>query len=309
MNEWMIAAFIVGVILDFLIGDPSWLPHPIVGYGKIIAYLEKQFNRGNDKQRMRNGALVSISLILSVFILSTTILSVLANVCVGSAYVLIALGVFYCLAGTTLIREVRGVFDAVSQSTDKGRIQVARIVGRDTESLNNQEIRTAALETLAENLSDGVVAPLFWFAILGLPGMLTYKMVNTLDSMIGYKSEKYLYFGRFAAKIDDIFNYIPARLTAFGMVLMSGKPNLFNYVRKFGKNHASPNSGYPEAALAGILNCRFGGPHNYFGKEVWKPWIGYKEKKLDNDDLTISIKVCRRTIMLFVILTALSAGL
>ena len=197
------------------------------------------------------------------------------------------------------------MFQAVSRSTEEGRKQVARIVGRDTQSLDNQEIRTAALETLAENLSDGVVAPLFWFAVLGLPGMLTYKMVNTLDSMIGYKSDRYMFFGRIAAKIDDIFNYIPARLTAGGMILVSGRLSLFEFVKRFGRNHASPNSGYPEAALAGILNCRFGGPHDYFGREVWKPWIGTEQKILTNEDLVISVKVCRHTIILFVILTGL----
>ncbi len=305
-NEWMIAAFLTGVILDFLIGDPDWLPHPIVGYGKVIAALERRLNKGSDRQRLRNGAIVAIGLIISVFILSALILHWVFKICAPVGYALIAVGVFYCLAGTTLIREVRGVFDAVSRSTAEGRKQVARIVGRDTESLDDQEIRTAALETLAENISDGVVAPLFWFALLGLPGMLTYKMVNTLDSMIGYKSDRYLYFGRFAAKIDDIFNYIPARLTAYGMVLMSGKPRLISFVNRFGRKHASPNSGYPEAALAGILNCRFGGPHNYFGQQVWKPWIGSTEKQLTSRDLTLSLKVTRRTILLFITLTAIS---
>ncbi len=114
-----------------------------------------------------------------------------------------------------------------------------------------------------------------------------------------------MFFGRIAAKIDDIFNYIPARLTAGGMILVSGRLSLFEFVKRFGRNHASPNSGYPEAALAGILNCRFGGPHDYFGREVWKPWIGTEQKTLTNEDLVISVKVCRRTIILFVILTGL----
>ena len=126
-------------------------------------------------------------------------------------------------------------------------------------ALSAREVRTAALETLAENLSDGVIAPLFWYAVLGLPGMLAYKMVNTLDSMIGYKNERYGDFGYMAANIDDIANWIPARVSAFLMVLAAGKPKLMKFVRKYGRCHASPNSGWPEAALAGILNCRFGG--------------------------------------------------
>ena len=139
-------------------------------------------------------------------------------------------------------------------------------------------MRTAALETLAENLSDGVIAPLFWYLLLGVPGMLAYKMVNTLDSMIGYRNERYLQFGCVAAHIDDMANYIPARLTAFLMVLCAGRPGLLRFVGKYGNRHASPNSGYPESALAGILNCRFGGPHVYFGEIVYKPFIGDKDR-------------------------------
>ena len=182
--------------------------------------------------------------------------------------------IFYCLAGTTLVREVRGVFKAADCSLEEGRRQVARIVGRDTSGLSAQEVRTAALETLAENLSDGVIAPLFWYIVLGVPGMIAYKMINTLDSMIGYRNERYRRFGCFAARLDDVANYIPARLTAFLMLVASGRFSLLLFVGKYGNQHASPNSGYPEAALAGILNCRFGGPHNYFGEEVWKPYTG-----------------------------------
>ena len=134
--------------------------------------------------------------------------------------------IFYCLAGTTLVREVCEVFKAVDRSLEEGRKQVARIVGRDTSGLSAQEVRTAALETLAENLSDGVIAPLFWYALLGVPGMFAYKMVNTLDSMIGYKNERYRRFGCFAAHLDDAANYIPARLTAFLMVVASGRFSL-----------------------------------------------------------------------------------
>ena len=177
------------------------------------------------------------------------------------------------------------VFEAVDESLEKGRTQVGRIVGRDTSELSAQEIRTAALETLAENLSDGVVAPLFWCALFGVPGMLAYKMVNTLDSMIGYRNERYREFGCFAARLDDVANWIPARITALLMAVVAPKMDsqgrkmksfreLLRFVRRHGSQHLSPNSGYPEAALAGILNCRFGGPHNYFGEEVYKPYIG-----------------------------------
>ena len=202
---------------------------------------------------------------------------------------------------------MRAVFRAVDRSLEEGRAQVARIVGRDTSELSAQEVRTAALETLAENLSDGVIAPLFWLAILGVPGMLAYKMVNTLDSMIGYKTERYKDFGCWAAHIDDIANYIPARLTALLMVLphamVSGQWSMITFVRHYGRHHASPNSGYPEAALAGILNCRFGGPHYYFGELFDKPFIGENERELTTDDMKKAVRVNRTAEVLMVILT------
>ena len=170
---------------------------------------------------------------------------------------------------------------------------MARIVGRDTSELSAQEVRTAALETLAENLSDGVIAPLFWYALLGVPGMLAYKMVNTLDSMIGYRNERYKDFGCFAARLDDVANYLPARLTALLMILASRRISLIKFVWKYGNQHASPNSGYPEAALAGILDCRFGGSHNYFGQEVWKPYIGNKERLFTTADMRVAVRINR----------------
>lgn len=186
------------------------------------------------------------------------------------------------------------VFEAVDRSPAEGRRQVARIVGRDTSGLSPQEVRTAALETLAENLSDGVIAPLFWYLLLGVPGMLAYKMVNTLDSMVGYKNPRYLLYGRVAARLDDAANYLPARLTALLMVLVSGRWSLCRFVLRYGSQHASPNSGYPEAALAGILNCRFGGPHHYFGQEVWKPFIGTNERALTTADMQQAVRINER---------------
>ena len=199
----------------------------------------------------------------------------------------------------------------MDRSLEEGRQQVARIVGRDTSGLSAQEVRTAALETLAENLSDGVIAPLFWFAILGVPGMLTYKMINTLDSMIGYKTERYKDFGCWAAHIDDIANFIPARLTALLMILphalINRQLSIFHFVRKYGRNHASPNSGYPEAALAGILNCRFGGPHYYFGQLFPKPYIGENEREFTTADMKRAVRINRiaEVLMVFLVMICL----
>ena len=211
---------LIGWMLDILLGDPPYLPHPIVGFGKMISFGEHRLNKGN--HRKIKGGIMAVVYILLVFGVTWLIRQLLYQHIQPLGITIDILIVFFCLAGTTLIREVRQVFVALDHSLEEGRKQVARIVGRDTSALSAQEVRTAALETLAENLSDGVIAPLFWFALLGTPGMLAYKMVNTLDSMIGYRTQRYKNFGCWSAHIDDIANYIPARLTALLMVLVTG---------------------------------------------------------------------------------------
>ncbi len=291
-----------GALLDELLGDPSWLPHPVVGFGKLIGGAEKRLNRGG--RRMLKGALTAVLLIaftFALFFLGMRWLYLLNKwVCVGFE----TLMVFFFLAGKTLISEVRMVFRAVDESVEKGREQLSRIVGRDTVQLDEQEIRTAALETLAENLSDGVIAPLFWYLLLGVPGMAAYKMINTLDSMIGYRTERYKDFGCWAAHIDDVANWIPARLTALLMVLSAGRPGLLRFVHKYGRQHASPNSGYPESALAGILDCRFGGTHSYFGQEFYKPYIGENPRNLTSDDARRAIRINILTQLLMIVICA-----
>ena len=316
-------SLLIGWLLDLFFGDPHKLPHPIVWFGKMIAACEHQYNKGT--HRKLKGALIAIGLILFVFAMTWMLRKILGIFALfifdGTReqvyqipillYIFDALAIFYCLAGTTLIREVREVFLALDRSLEEGRKQVARIVGRDTSELSAQEVRTAALETLSENLSDGVIAPLFWLAILGTPGMLAYKMVNTLDSMVGYKTERYRDFGCWAAHIDDIANYIPARLTALLMLLYSppklggvrGGLNRLKFVLKYARNHASPNSGYPEAALAAILDCRFGGPHYYFGELFDKPYIGTNERPLTTEDMKTAVRINRMAEVLMVILT------
>lgn len=320
-------SLLIGWLLDLMVGDPQRLPHPVVWFGKMIAACERKLNRGTN--RKLKGALTAVGLILFVFVFTWMLRKVLDTY---ALYLFDAIAIFYGLAGTTLIREVRAVFLALDRSLDEGRRQVARIVGRDTSELSAQEVRTAALETLAENLSDGVIAPLFWLAILGTPGMLAYKMVNTLDSMVGYKTDRYRDFGCWAAHIDDIANYIPARLTAFLMVLPrlvtinthggskflrpSGSKrtkferftfhsSLFTFVRTNGRCHASPNSGYPEAALAAILDCRFGGPHYYFGELFDKPYIGTNGRPLTTEDMKKAVRVNRTAEVLMVAIVLL----
>jgi len=282
-----------------MLGDPLWLPHPVVGFGRVISVCEHRLNRG--AHRVAKGAFTALGLVLSVYLAAYLGLCFIAPVVWLSIVVQVML-IFYCLAGTTLIGEVREVFRAVDRSLDDGRRQVARIVGRDTSALSPQEVRIAALETLAENLSDGVIAPLFWYLVLGVPGMLAYKMVNTLDSMIGYRTVRYRDFGRFAARMDDVANYIPARITAFLMIVCAARPGLFAFVRRYGRSHSSPNSGYPEAAMAGILGCRFGGAHDYFGERVEKPYIGTCDRQVDTADMTRAVHVCRLTEVVAVII-------
>ena len=306
MNQ--LIAFLVGWLADLILGDPAWLPHPVVGFGKLIAAGEKRWNQGDN--RRRKGMWLALGLVIGVFLLTLALqiglwyLSAALHIGHLLFYVFVGVMVFFCLAGTTLIREVREVFRAVDRSLEEGRKQVARIVGRDTSELSAQEVRTAALETLAENLNDGVIAPLFWLALLGVPGMVAYKMINTLDSMIGYRNERYIEFGRFAAKMDDAAGWIPARITAFLMLLVAGRLRMLPFVRRYGPQHLSPNSGWPEAALAAILDCRFGGPHNYFGEEVVKPYIGENDRPFTTADMERAVLVNRlaEIVMVFLVL-------
>lgn len=306
---------LIGWLLDLLLGDPARLPHPVVGFGKMIAYGEKRLNKGVN--RKLKGGLLAVCLILLVFGMVWVIRYIIGIFALfifdGThqqvyqlpvfLWIFDVIAIFYCLAGTTLIREVRAVFMALDRSLEEGRKQVARIVGRDTSGLSAQEIRTATLETLAENLSDGVIAPLFWLAIGGVPAMVAYKMVNTLDSMIGYRTERYKDFGCVAAHIDDVANYIPARITALLMVIAGGgRWRLLSFVRRYGRMHASPNSGYPEAALAGILDCRFGGPHYYFGELFDKPYIGENARELTTADMQKSVHINRVSEVLAIVI-------
>ncbi|MEG0948125.1 MAG: adenosylcobinamide-phosphate synthase CbiB [Bacteroidales bacterium] len=296
-----ILPLLLGWFADRLLGDPEQLPHPVVMFGRLISDGEKRLNKGND--RKLKGGLLAVGLILLIYagMKGLLQLSYHTNEWIGIAVASAA--IFFCLAGKTLIREVQEVFAATDRSTAEGRKQLSRIVGRDTSNLSDQQIRTAALETLAENLSDGVIAPLFWFCILGVPGMMAYKMVNTLDSMIGYKNDRYREFGYWAAKIDDAANYVPARLTALLMLLSQGIPTgSWQFVRRFGRNHASPNSGYPEAALAALLNARFGGPNYYFGQLVEKPYIGVNERIFTSKDMQMAVTINEKAEILMVLL-------
>ena len=274
-----IVPLIGGYVLDLLLGDPYHFPHPVKVFGNFISFGEKHLNK--KKFRFLKGTAFSLLALAMVYIFFAGLIFVANQLWVWVTVLVSTVFVYYGLANRCLIDEGRAVFNALEkEGLEAGRRRLSYIVGRDTSNLTPQQIRTAVFETMAENLSDGVVAPLFWFAIGGIPAMMTYKMVNTLDSMIGYKSDRYFYFGKFAARVDDVANFIPARLTSIVMVLVTFSRRGLLFAIKFGHKHSSPNSGYPEAALAGILNCTFGGPNVYHGKLVEKPYIGIQSREI-----------------------------
>lgn len=249
--DWqLIIPLVVGYIADLLLGDPPGWPHPVRLFGYAIAVGDRWMNKG--KGRLVKGALLVLLLCGLVFFGSYYLLRVLS----GWVYVVIAsVLVYYSLANRGLLSEGQAVFTVLErEGLEAGRRRLSRIVGRDTGELSAQQVRIAVLESMSENLSDGVVAPLLFYLAGGVPGMLLYKMINTLDSMIGYKREPYRLFGRVAARLDDVANFIPARVTAFFMVVVTGSLRGLKYIFRYGGQHASPNSGYPEAALAGILD-------------------------------------------------------
>lgn len=295
----------MGYLLDLWLGDPDHWPHPVRVFGNAIAWGERRLNGG--RYRFLKGALLSCCLVALVFLVFYVINTFLLNIKV--LYVLFnGLFVYYGLANHSLIAEGRKVFAVLeNDGLEAGRRQVARIVGRDTSQLSPQQIRIAALETMSENLSDGVVAPLFYYALAGVPGIMAYKMINTMDSMLGYRNERYERFGKFAARMDDVANFIPARLTALLMALVAGSERAVRFLFEYGPRHKSPNAGYPEAALAGILNCRFGGPNVYHGRVVEKPFIGEADREIEYGDVRTAANVNHRTCLTMVLMITLGS--
>ena len=291
-------------LIDLAIGDPRWLPHPVVLMGKLIAWGERLLWSGRATRDLLAGALLSLSLIVISFGVAWGAVSLFSFLLFPFSFLPTAL-----LASTTL--ATRGLLNALARIEWQlragdligARKALSHIVGRDTGSLGEDKVLRASLESLAENTSDGIVAPLFYLTLGGIPAAMVYKAVNTLDSMIGYRTERYLYFGRFAARLDDVLNFVPARLTAVLMVLAAYLLRLdatraMRVVRRDHGNHLSPNAGYPEAALAGALGISLGGPSSYFGREVWKPHIGEERTRVDTDMLKEARWLCLVTTLL-----------
>lgn len=297
-----ILPLLLAYILDLILGDPRWLPHPIRLFGNLISFGEKLLNK--KKARVLKGAIVTILLTSFTFLFFYFFVKLVTPYPVVKI-IFETVFLFYALANKSLVEEGKAVFTELKKGINEGRSRLSWIVGRDTSKLNTQEIIKAVFETLSENLSDGVIAPLFYYAILGIPGAMLYKMVNTLDSMIGYKNERYIHFGKFAAKQDDVFNYIPARLTAILMLLVTFKIHKLPLVWQEAKNHSSPNAGYPEAALAAILDCRFGGPNYYHGILVEKPFIGSNDRIIKESEFKKVASINYMVTLIFVIFIAM----
>lgn len=275
-------ALVLACALDAAIGDPGWLPHPVRLIGRLIDRAESVLRPGSND--LKRDGMVLAALVLSVTGVTAYLAeSLLLSPSLGKAAGPIAALVYIWLVSTTL--ALKGLMDSVREVFNEEDIEAAReklslIVGRDTSGLDMEGVRRAAIETLSENASDGIIAPLFYFAIGGLPLALIYKAVNTLDSMVGYRNEKYLEFGWASARLDDLMNYIPSRLTGLLITLsarfVSGADAVraMKIMRRDGRKHKSPNAGVPEAAMAGALGVRLGGPSYYGGELVDKPYIG-----------------------------------
>ena len=293
-----------GFLLDWLFGDPRRLPHPVVLFGQMISWAERHWNKG--RGRFWKGAAVAVGYPAAVLAAGWGIAHCALAAGGEWCYMLVAtVFVFYGLANRSLIQEGGEVIRVLrTEGLEAGRRRLSWIVGRDTSELTPKEIYTAVLETMAENLSDGVVAPLFYYAIGGFPAMMAYKMVNTLDSMIGYRDERYRRFGCCAARLDDALNYFPARITALLMACVAYRRGLFRFILRNCYMHASPNSGFPESAMAGILDCRFGGAHVYHGLLVEKPYIGEHDREVGYADYRRAVCVNERVSLLAVLLIA-----
>ena len=305
-----IAALIAGFLLDLLLGDPEWLYHPVRLIGKYISFAEKRLrSRGGD---LRKKAVILTGSTIFLTMASTALILWLLHLA-GRIPLFIGMTLmnWMGIAVRCMAKEARDVERSFDRGIDAARKQVARIVGRDTDRLSEEEIIKATVETVAENTTDGVISPLFW-ALLGGPVLLWgFKAANTLDSMVGYMDEKYRDIGWSSAKLDDALNYIPARLTALLMICVAflarldGR-NAFRMVRRDHANHKSPNCAWSEAAAAGALHIQLGGTHEYSGKPVVKPTIGDADRPAEKRDIRRSVSLLYGTsILMMAIITAI----
>ncbi|OPX48201.1 cobalamin biosynthesis protein [Clostridium thermobutyricum] len=284
-------SIVIGFILDWIIGDPQNPYHPVRFIGNLGQGFEKIFRKIFKNSLRLAGLLTWIFVVLISFFVPFILIYFLNKLNPIIGIIVSGIIIYFCIASKGLKTEGLKVIKVLkSGDIIEARKRLSYIVGRDTENLDEEAIVRAVIETVAENMSDGIIAPLFFIGIGGAPFGMIYKAVNTCDSMFGYKNEKYKDFGFFPAKLDDIFNYIPARLTGYFIIISSfilrlDFKNSFKIYKRDKYNHTSPNSAHPEAAVAGALNIRLGGENYYFGKIVKKPTIGDKKKTIEISDL------------------------
>ena len=305
-----IAALIAGFLLDLILGDPEWLYHPVRLIGKYISFAEKRLrSRGGDLRK--KAVILTGSTVFLTMVSAALILWLLHRAGRIPLFIGMTLMNWMGVAVRCMAKEAMDVEKSFDRGIDAARKQVARIVGRDTGRLNEEEIIKATVETVAENTTDGVISPLFW-ALIGGPVLLWgFKAASTLDSMVGYMDEKYRDIGWSSAKLDDALNYIPARLTALLMICaafltkLDGR-NAFRIVCRDHANHKSPNCAWSEAAAAGALHIQLGGTHEYFGKPVVKPTIGDADRPAEKRDILRSVSLLYGTsILMIAIITAI----
>ena len=282
--QLLLGALLLAVALDAVCGDPRWLwrrvPHPVVAMGGAIGRLEARWLdlAAPPAGQARRGRMVSLLVIGASALIALAVQELCARLPLG--WLPLALAMSTLIAGRGLYDHVAAVAAGLAQGLARGREAVAHIVGRDPASLDAHGVARAAIESTAENFADGVVAPLFWGVLFGLPGMAAYKAINTLDSMIGHRSPRYLHFGRFAARLDDLANWLPARLAAFlilaaALCLPGATPSAgWRALWRDSSHHRSPNAGWPEAAMAGCLGLKLAGPRRYAGEVVDDAWMG-----------------------------------
>lgn len=297
-----IFAFIAGFVLDLLIGDPHFIPHPVRFIGSLISFLDKRLNcdaKYNISEKKLNlikykrGMLLVFTVIFATFTMSVIIIVAAYSINLYAGIIVEVVMTWQILATKCLRVESMRVYDALrTDGVDAGRRAVSMIVGRDTSVLDAAGVTRAAVETIAENTSDGVIAPMLYTAIGGPVLGFVYKAVNTMDSMIGYKNDKYMYFGRFAARLDDVVNFIPARISAYMMIVaafIGGRQfdgqNAYRIFKRDRFNHASPNSAQTESVCAGALRVRLAGDAVYFGKLVKKKYIGDRLREIEYEDI------------------------
>ncbi len=302
------AALVLAMLLDALLGEPRWLwtrlPHPAVLMGRAVAALDQRLNHPS-RQRLKG--------ILALLLLAGGALALGALLSLGGPLVEIVIAAIL-LAQKSLVQHVQGVADGLRLSTGDGRLAVSMIVSRDTRAMSDAQIARSAIESAAENLSDGVIAPAFWFLLGGLPGLLLYKAVNTADSMIGYRTPRHAAFGWAAARCDDLLNLAPARLTALLIALPARQLGNWRAIAADAALHRSPNAGWPEAAMARALNLALAGPRSYDGRMQDLAWVnGGARREIGAADIDAAVKVLWRAwavalvgVMLLAALSALA---